>query len=659
MIKFDVKSKETIYDIVISEKAINELGNYIGGYDKILVLTNTTVGELYLDKVLKQISEDKRDYFIIEDGEKYKNLETANAVYSYLIEKNFSRKSLIVCLGGGVVCDLGGFVASTFMRGIDFLQIPTSLLAQVDASIGGKVAINHKLGKNLIGAFKQPKAVIIDIEFLKTLPCSEFNSGMGEIIKHALLDREYGYLNFLKENVEGIKNLLPEVIEEMIGISCQIKKSFVEEDEFEKGRRALLNLGHTYAHMLETLFDYKNISHGLAVSKGVIFELYLAHELGNISKEKIQKIQNLYELFGIDCHPIYIEENKMLEIMQKDKKNNFNSINFLIFEKDEFFNISVEKELILKVNSKFKSRILKGVIDIGTNSCRLFIAEIEKSGFGCEIKNSLYKDLEVSRLGKNLNTTGLLSKESMHRTFEIIEKFKKKSQEMGVSELIAFATSATREAKNGNEFVQQLKEEYNVNTMVIPGEIEAKLSFNGNVNFYETSIMTVDVGGGSTEFALGTKENIEYIKSFPIGVVKLTEMFFAEDIYSEEMVGSAKNYLKGFFQDICKFSREEFKLIGVAGTVTTNVSVYEKIPQFDPEKIDNYILTKEMLEENLRLYLSCDLNERKDIVGLSPERADIIISGTLILLAILENLEKNEIIVSVKDNLEGGMLLNI
>ena len=654
-----MKTSINSYDILIGQNTITKLNEFTGNYDKILLLTNKTIGNLYSHKLSSNLPKKKTYKYEIEDGEVYKNMETSMKIFSFLIEHNFSRNSLIICVGGGVVCDLGGFIASTFMRGLDFLQVPTSLLAQVDASIGGKVAINHPLGKNLIGSFKQPIGVIIDIDFLKTLPSCQFKSGMGEVIKHSIIAKDKSYFNFLIENYRDILKLKSEVLIEMIYESCKIKKEFVEKDEFEKGDRAFLNLGHTYGHALETLFNYKYMSHGEGVAKGIVFEMEISKLLGFITDEYIKSIKEIFALYKIDCTPIYIEIETLINVMKNDKKNSNDKIKFIIDKNGVLENMAITNEIICQANHSFKNRILKGVIDIGTNSCRIFIAEIEKSNNKIEIITPIYKDLDVSRLGKNLNQTGVLSKESIEKTYHIIKGFKEKADSMGVTELIAFATAATREASNGSMFVQGIKNEFNINTLVIPGEIEAKLSFNGNSNIYKEKIATIDVGGGSSEVTIGDYNGIDYVKSFPIGVVKLTEMFFAEENYNEETLLSARNYLKGFFNELSKFENSNFKIIGVAGTVTTNVSIIKKLPKFIEKEINEFVLTKIDLEENLFLFLNKTLEDRKKIIGLEPNRADVIIAGNLILITLLDILNKNSITVSTVDNLEGGMVLNI
>ena len=655
-----IKTSTNLYEIFIGKNILYKINEFTHSYDKILLLTNKSIGSIYSKEIDLLLTNNNILKYEIEDGENYKTLESSMEITSFLIKNNFSRKSLIICFGGGVICDLGGFVASIFMRGIDFLQVPTSLLAQVDASIGGKVAVNHPLGKNLIGSFKQPIGVIIDINFLKTLPKKEFQSGMGEIIKHSLLSTNKDYFNFLFSNHEEINNLNKDLIIQMIFESCKIKKYFVEEDEFENGNRALLNLGHTYGHTLETLFNYENISHGLSVSKGIMFELYISKELGFLDDNYIQSVKTLFDIYNIDSTPIFIEKTALINTMKTDKKNSNNSINFIIRQNNNFVNIPVNEDVILKINSIFKARFIKGVIDIGTNSCRLFIAEVEKDeNNNINIITPLYKGLQVSRLGKNLNQTGILCKESIEKTYSIIKDFKAKATSMGVSQLMSFATAATREASNGNTFVQGIKTQFDINTTIIPGEIEAKLSFKGNSIIYREKITTIDVGGGSTEVTIGDSNDIDFIKSFPIGVVKLTEMFFNNQEYTKENIESAYNYLRGFFKELNKFNHLDFRMIGVAGSVTTNVTVIKELPIFKESAVNGFILSKLDLENNLNLFLSKNLEERKSIVGLDSQRADVIISGNIILLVLLEILSKNTITVSTIDNLEGAMTLNI
>ena len=228
----DVKTSSGEYPIILGCNIISELKKYTIPYDKILILSNEDIGDIYFEKLLWELNDERIKTFTIPEGEKFKNLETVSTIYDFMAKENFSRKSLIISLGGGVVCDMGGFVGATYMRGIDFIQVPTSLLAQVDASIGGKTAVDHPRGKNLIGVFKQPKAVLIDVEFLKTLPKEQFSSGMAEVIKHSLLLENRDYFRFLMERREEILSLESSSLIEMIKKSCEIKREIVEKDEF-------------------------------------------------------------------------------------------------------------------------------------------------------------------------------------------------------------------------------------------------------------------------------------------------------------------------------------------------------------------------------------------------------------------------------------------
>lgn len=651
MKKIQINTFNYKYNIFIGFNVLEKIDSYKEKYDKILVLSNSTIGPLYKNIIFKYL--DTNSFYLeIKDGESFKNIKTCEKIYTFLIKHNFSRKSLIICLGGGVICDLGGFVASTFMRGIDFLQIPTSLLSQVDASIGGKVAINHSLGKNLIGTFKQPIGVLINPHFLITLPKIEFISGLGEVIKHGILKSDFKYLDFLKNNSDKILNLDKNILIDMIYTSCLIKKSFIEEDEFENGNRAFLNLGHTYAHALETIFNFKHISHGVAVSKGIIFELYLSHLLNKISLDEIKKIEDVFFKFNIDFTPLHIDNKRIIEVMKKDKKNSNNYINFIIFNGITFENIPVDTNVILLANNYFKKRFLKGVIDIGSNSCRLFIAEVEKQDKYFKIINPILKDLDVSKLGKNLIKTKKLSEDSMKKTIKILKKFKKISYNFGVSHINSFATAATREAINGKDFIQKIKTLLNLSINTISGDFEAKLCFNSCLLLSKNKIVSIDIGGGSTEIVFGDKNKIYFIKSFPVGVVKLTERFFKNQNYDIKNINSFKVYIKEIFQELKNLSKENFDIIGVAGSVTTNVTVLKKMSHFSEEKVHGSILTMQDLNENLNLFLtSC----RSTIIGLESDRADIIISGNLMLIEILDLLNKNYIKVSTKDNLEGAM----
>ena len=264
--------------------------------------------------------------YIINPGEDSKSLEDYERIVSYCKKVNLSRKSLIIALGGGVVGDLAGFVAATYMRGIDYVQIPTSLLAQVDSSIGGKTGINLGNSKNIIGAFHQPKMTFINVESLKTLPEKEYLSGMGEVIKYALI-KDYGLLNYLIDNYEGILDIKTSTMINMVRRCAQIKADIVNEDEKEGGLRKILNLGHTFAHGIEKLC---NISHGESVTIGINMAFKLSLRKNLIDQEYYNKFLELCEKFKLPLTFNYEDEKEIFNIMKNDKKNSFNKINLVL-----------------------------------------------------------------------------------------------------------------------------------------------------------------------------------------------------------------------------------------------------------------------------------------------------------------------------------------
>ena len=655
----EITTQRGKYPVLIGKKVLPKLEEYIEGYDKILVLSNDKVGGLYFNTIKRTLASYKNiEYFELKDGEEYKNIESAMKVYDFMIDNGFTRKSLVISLGGGVICDLGGYVASTYMRGIDFIQIPTSLLAQVDASIGGKVAINHPKGKNMIGTFKQPKMVLIDIAFLATLSRDEFLSGMGEVIKNSFIKEGEEYYNFLMRSAFKILQQDKDTLIEMIYESCNIKRKIVEEDEEEKGVRALLNFGHTYAHALETLFKYKKISHGEAVAKGIIFVSRIAKELEFIDGDFIPKVEKMFNIYGIDYEPIHIEWNRLEELLKRDKKNEGTDIRFVLPKNGT---LSVEKiplDIIRKIDEEIKNRLIKTVIDIGTNSCRVFVAVVERENGNFKIIQPLYKDLVITRLGEDVNKNGFLLDRAIDRTVDALRSFSIVSKNYGASENFVFATSATRDSSNREEFIKKAKEETGLTIYCIDGKMEAELSFLGTSSEFMERILMIDIGGGSTEFTLGIDGKIEYGRSFDVGAVRVTEKFFKEEDYSEENVAKCVEWIKEEIKDIKKFEEERYEFVGVAGTVTTNVSVAEHMEVYNGDRVHLYPLSLESIEENLKLYLSKDLVEREKIAGLDPKRADVIIGGTLVLKTIMEILGKSVIIASEKDNLEGAMKLS-
>ena len=261
---------------------------------KIFFVTNKNIFKLYKKFLLEIKAIEVKKIFIypVPDGERYKNLKILGSIYSEMLKNQLERNSVLFAFGGGVIGDMAGFAASTFMRGIDFYQVPTTLLSMVDSSIGGKLAINHALGKNMIGQFYQPQRVFIDTSFLETLPHSELLNGMAEVIKHGLI-KDQKYFSFLSTNLSAILNLDHHLLTQVIEGSCQIKSAVVSEDEREKGLRGILNYGHTFGHALETSTKYKYFKHGEAIVQGMRIAARYAKSLGFCDNVFVEKQENL------------------------------------------------------------------------------------------------------------------------------------------------------------------------------------------------------------------------------------------------------------------------------------------------------------------------------------------------------------------------------
>lgn len=312
------------YDITIGKGLAEELEKQIGEHkfsSRALLVTDSNVGKLYTEKVKESITKAglQADVFVVPAGETSKSLETAEKIYTRAIELGLDRKSPIFALGGGVVGDLTGFVAATYMRGVPFVQIATSLLAQVDSSVGGKVAVNHRLGKNMIGAFYQPKFVLIDISCLESLPKREIYTGLGEIIKYgAIYDEDF--FRYLEDNTEKIKALAESSLEHIIGRSCEIKADVVTQDEKEKGLRRILNFGHTMAHAIEKETGYLRYNHGEAVAIGMIGAANISRELGLLKDEDVQRLTALIEKLHLPTKAEGVNLEAMFESTLHDKK---------------------------------------------------------------------------------------------------------------------------------------------------------------------------------------------------------------------------------------------------------------------------------------------------------------------------------------------------
>lgn len=286
-----------------------------------MIVTNETVAPLYLKKIQEQIINKQCEVVVLPDGEKYKNLTTLNMIFDQLLIKNHNRTTTLVALGGGVIGDMTGFAASCYQRGVSFIQVPTTLLAQVDSSVGGKTGVNHELGKNMIGAFYQPVRVVIDIDTLNTLPEREFRSGLAEIIKYGLIT-DINFFEWLEKNMENLVDRNPDVLIEAISISCKTKASIVNEDEKEMGKRALLNLGHTFGHAIESWQKYTGLLHGEAVAVGTVIAAIMSHQIGYIGIADVKRVIDIMKIAGLPfAPPENMTAQSFIEYMQRDKKN--------------------------------------------------------------------------------------------------------------------------------------------------------------------------------------------------------------------------------------------------------------------------------------------------------------------------------------------------
>ncbi len=296
--------------------------SFLSPQHKVVIISNVTVAPLYAQSILSLLKETGINASLLElpDGEKYKNLDVFNQVMTYLIDGNYNRDVVLVALGGGVIGDLVGFAAACYQRGVDFVQIPTTLLSQVDSSVGGKTAVNHPLGKNMIGAFYQPKAVVIDTNCLASLPRREFSSGMAEVIKYGIIyDGEF--FNWLEDNIDKLFALDEKALSYAIARCCQIKADVVAQDEKESGIRALLNLGHTFGHAIEAELGYGIWLHGEAVAAGMVMAARTAQLQNLVSSQQVERIISILNKAQL---PVYTPENMtfddFIKHMMRDKK---------------------------------------------------------------------------------------------------------------------------------------------------------------------------------------------------------------------------------------------------------------------------------------------------------------------------------------------------
>jgi 3-dehydroquinate synthase len=303
---------------------------HLGG-GAVAVVSNETVAPLYLAKVKAALQPARVTDIVVPDGEQAKGWQTLERVFDALLAARVGRDGLIVALGGGVVGDLAGFAAAVYQRGVDFVQVPTTLLAQVDSSVGGKTAINHARGKNMIGAFHQPRAVIADVATLDTLPDRELRAGLAEVIKHGLALDE-AFTRWLEGNIEKLLARDRAALSHAVRRSCELKAAIVAEDEREAGRRALLNFGHTFGHAIEAGSGYGAWLHGEAVAAGMVMASELSQRLGGIQKADVARVRDLLRRAGLPVAGPALSPERMLELMAVDKKTAKGRVRFVVLE---------------------------------------------------------------------------------------------------------------------------------------------------------------------------------------------------------------------------------------------------------------------------------------------------------------------------------------
>lgn len=334
MNKITVDLGERSYPILIGENLLddaNVFGEYVPGL-QVLIVTNETIAPLYLDAVTASLGDREVVVHILPDGESFKTLETASGIFDTLLEVPCDRSVTIVALGGGVVGDMAGFAAACYQRGVTYVQIPTTLLSQVDSSVGGKTAVNHPAGKNMIGAFHQPACVITDVASLATLPKREFAAGMAEVIKYgAINDPEF--FDWLEKEASAIEQRDPQALVHVIEQSCRNKADVVSRDEREENVRAILNFGHTFGHAIENAVGYGDWLHGEAVGCGMVMAASMSAQLGWISDEESTRVANLVARFDLPVSPpSSMASEDFIRLMGRDKKVSRGTIRLVLLK---------------------------------------------------------------------------------------------------------------------------------------------------------------------------------------------------------------------------------------------------------------------------------------------------------------------------------------
>ncbi|WP_440996380.1 3-dehydroquinate synthase [Arhodomonas sp. SL1] len=299
--------------------------------DQVLIVTNETVAPHYLGPVRTALYDRHVETLVLPDGERFKTLETLEQVYDSLIAARFDRTATLIAVGGGVIGDLTGFAAATYQRGVDFIQIPTTLLAMVDSSVGGKTAVNHPSGKNMIGAFHQPRLVLADTATLDTLPGREFRAGLAEVIKYGVI-QDYAFFQWLERHLDAVLERDPDALAHVIEQSCRDKARVVADDERESGQRALLNLGHTFGHAIETATGYSSWLHGEAVAAGICMAAWMSAQEGRMARSAFDRVAALIEHAGLPTRPPALEPGHFRELMGVDKKARGGRLRLVLLE---------------------------------------------------------------------------------------------------------------------------------------------------------------------------------------------------------------------------------------------------------------------------------------------------------------------------------------
>ncbi len=323
MLTLDVNLDERSYPIYIGQDLLGRTDLFKAHIKspQVMVVTNETIAPLYLGRLTNGLQGFDIASVVLPDGEEYKTLETVNIIFDALLKNRFSRNSTLIALGGGVIGDIVGFAAACYQRGIAFVQVPTTLLAQVDSSVGGKTGVNHSLGKNMIGAFHQPKCVISDTNVFETLDDRQLSAGVAEVVKYGLI-RDCQFFEWLEINVAALLQREPTALEFAIQRSCFNKAEIVAEDEMESGIRAILNLGHTFGHAIESGVGYGKILHGEAVAIGICQAADLSRRLGFIPMADLTRIEAIFKRAGLPITPpLDMQVARYLELMAVDKKN--------------------------------------------------------------------------------------------------------------------------------------------------------------------------------------------------------------------------------------------------------------------------------------------------------------------------------------------------